>query len=457
MKRKQLSVLATLILVGGALASCQDKTSSSSSSSEASSSSSAVTNSLEMALTDAKADNVLLSGSIKHTYDYDNASLKTRHTDRTSTYKVSFEKSAWSTETLDSGVGTVPYYSSYFKDEGGYLSTEYLNYDNTIVLKPVLTAGVKELFDAKYENPFKLLSESDFVKSGEKYTLSGDKAQMFVSHAFDEAFDGGTITFTVENNKFTTISGADFTTNDYLYASNGSFARTKALEFELTFGGTTSIYHESAEKDKGYTTLATALKATEAKNFRIRMGSTADDVVLDVYFVDGTILASFGIGATEPSESDLYLTPDKDGMLQGKVYGGSDLGWLDSSEFEMFTESTTFDNLAPKFWQVSSNVFNKSSYSDSETYTSVSNGTRYLGENFFTKFFEYYPLTSYESFRVSLSTLTLTNVTETSFTMSGSAYTKGNGFEVRESTTMIVDQIGTCKLPYTPNTETTAA
>ena len=454
MKKSKLLMLSAFAL--GVLASCGENTNSSSntlpSSEEVVSSSSDTIEAdpLETALKAAQADDISLKGKMTHKYHYDNVMVSQRDVTRDSTITVSYEKNAWSIATLDSGVGNKTYYTSYFKDDDGSLAKEYINVDNSITLVPVLTYGTKELFDPKYQNPFKQLSVSDFVKEGDTYTISGEKSQMFVSHLIDETYGEGKVSFSIEDGVFTSIVGSNFIIDDYLYTSSDAFARETEVSFEVTFGTNPSISHLATLKDKGYTDLETALKAAENGKFHIKNGTAEGSMGFEAYFDGTNILATFNVGGTSAEDFDMYLTPGDDGNLKLYIYNGSTSTWVENSyEGEEMTlaDEVTYAQLAPKMYEVSSNIFSKSSYS--ETYSTVDNATQYVGKYFVSELYEYLGLSTMECLRNTVSSFQLSNVTATGFNIAAKSTIEGSGFKVSTSAYFEVSEIGTCTLPYT--------
>ncbi len=447
MKKINILMLGTLSLV--LLSGCDNNDSSTKVEDESQTSSVEETNPLEVALKAAQAEKVSIKGTVVHTYHYNNPSLSTKDVERDSSFTVSFQEDAWNFANLDSGSGKTRTYVTYFKDEYGFLSEEYLEADNTIGLAPVLTNGSKELFASKYENPFNLLSVDDFVKEGETYILSDKKAEMFVSHAFNEAFVNGKIIFTVSEGTFSSIIGSDFVSSDYLYAKEDAYGRDKGLSFEGEVLYASSIHHISTEKDKGNTNLETALAETEWGNFRIQNGTSATSMGFDVYFDGTNILATFNVGAKTPSEDDMYFTPGDDGLLDLYLYSEKTSSWvaLEDSEFagEIYLYPTTYEEMAPKMYEVSANVFSKSSYSNA--YSSVSTGTKYIGKYFISTLYDHIGY-SQELFRNSLVSFQLSNITTNSFDIAVKSSYSGSGYTVNSDAYFQVSDIGTCRIPY---------
>ncbi len=449
MKKSKLLMLSALAL--GALARCTEKGSTPASSEEVAESSSSESieeaNPLEMALEAAQAEKLALTGKLTHTYHYENVMVAERDVTRKSTITTSFEKDAWNLSTLDDGIGNKTYYTTYFKDEDGFLSSEYLEADNTIGIVPVLTYGTKELFDAKYQNPFQLLNVADFTKDGDKYTLTGAKAQMFVAHTLNESYAGGSITFTITEGAFSAISATDFKVNDYLYTSSDAYARETTVSFELAIGTKTSIHHLSVQNDKGYSDLETALKAAEGGKFHIKNGSSATDMGFEAYFDGTNIFATFNVGGTSAEDFDMYLTPADDGKLDLYMYDGSK--WITGEEYsegEMYIERFSYDDLAPKMHEVSSNIFSKSKYSS--TYSVLTDGLQYIGEYFVSYIYDALNLSSMESLRHNVSSLQLSNVSTTGFDIAIASVINGSGYQTKSNAYLQISEIGTCTLPF---------
>ncbi len=446
MKKVNLLLLGALSFV--ALASCTNNSTENVSSNEESSKEEA--NPLEVALKAAKAEKIAIKGNVTHSYHYDNVALSTKDVTRESTFTTSFTNDAWNLANLDSGKGKVTTYVTYFKDENGFLSEEYLEADNTIGLAPVLTNGAKELFSAKYENPFNFISLDDFTLEGETYVLSGEKANLFVARVFNEAFTGGKITFTIADGTFSSIAGTDFASSDYLYAKEDAYGREKGLAFDAKLLYASSIHHINVESEKNNTALETALDATEALNFRIQNGTSASYMGFDAYFDGTNILATFNVGATSPSDDDMYFTPGDDGLMDLYFYSSKTSSWvaLEDSEYanEIYLYPATYEDIAPKMYEVSANLFTKSSNSNT-IYNSVSNGTKYIGKYFISTLYDHIGY-SQELFRNSLVSFQLSNVTTNSFDIAVKSSYSGSGYTVNSDAYFQVSNIGKCHIPY---------
>lgn len=452
MKKTNILMLGSLSFI--VLAGCTNNVTSSSEDSPSSveeSSTSIEVDPLETALKDAKTNKIAISGKSTHTYYYGSVAISTKDVTRTSTFTTSFEDDAWTFSNLDSGIGKVTNYTSHFKDDDGFLAEEYIEGDNSVVLVPTLsTDGGRQLFAPKYENPFKLLSAEDFSVDGDCYILSGEKAQLFVARVFDEAFSDGSLKFTIKDEKFSSISAEGFVSSDYLYAKEDSFAREKGLSFEANITKATKIYHISSEKEKNFETLQTALDATSSGKFRIQNGSSVSSMGFDAYFDGTNILATFNVGATSPSDEDMYFTPGEDGTLNLYIYSSNKSSWvpLEDTDYagEIYNYPMTYDEIAPKMYEVSADIFNKSSYSNG-CYNTASNATKYVGKYFVSMLYDQigYPE---ELFRNSVSSFQLSNITTNSFDIAVVSSYGGTGYTVTSDFYLQVSSIGKCHIPY---------
>lgn len=390
-----------------------------------------------------------LTGDVTHSYSYANPMVKKNDNTRKSTMTTSFTPNSWSNTTLDEGDDSIPYSVSYFKDEGGYLSTEYTKYDNTIGLTPILNYGVKELFDVRFENPFHLLTEDDFTLVDGVYSVSGSAAAMFVDHVFDEAYSEGTLEFTIENNAFVSVKGIGFEVDDYLIGSSDVFDRHKTLEFNLTVTDEVSTYHIEPEAEKKNTALERLFTAAKNKKFRVSNGGSLSSMGFQAYFDGEAIFATFSLGDyTEPQDFDFLLKPDSEGILQFQYYADGE--WVDNNyeETEMYRYPTTYDVLCPDLGSVNANVFDATT---SSTYDPSVNAVKFIGRNFVSQLYDYLNLSTMDCFRNSLTGFQISNVTDTSFACHAASTYNGNGFTVKTENYLIFDQIGTCELPYNLN------
>lgn len=409
---------------------------------------------LGKALTAIDKADFALTGDITHYYTYSNPMIKKNDTSRKSTITTSFTSDSWSNTTLDEGDDSIPYSISYFKDEGGYLCTEYTKFDNTIGLTPILNYGVKELFDVRFENPFHLMEEADFTLADGVYTVTGDSAAMFVNHVFDEAFAKGTLEFTIQNDAFASVKGSGFEVDDYLIDSNDVFDRHKSLEFELTFTDKVSTYHIEKEEEKNNTALETLFTAAKTKKFRVSNGGSLDNMGFQAYFDGEAILATFYVDNTEgPQDFDLLLKPDANSILQLQYYAEG--SWIDNdpAETDMYAYPATYDFLCPDIGSVDPDVFDATKTTTATTYDPSVNAVKYIGANFVSYIYDYLNLSPMECFRNSLSGFQISNVTDTSFTCHAQSNYSGNGFNVKTDNYLVFDQIGTCELPFNLNSK----
>lgn len=404
---------------------------------------------LEEALKKVQTSDLTLEAEATHNYHYPSPMAETKDATRDSTMTASYTSSAYSLSEL-SGDSKNPVTLSYFKDENGYLNTEYLKFDNTIGLQPVYVNGVKQLYDSVVSNPFAILQVSDFTKVDDvTYTITSEKANLFVDHFIDEAYEGGKLTFTVDKSGFREIVGEGFKTTNNLITQNDTLERNITFSFDVTsIEYKENIIHLQKEAAKQENApLKTLFTKTSNKKMRVLNGSEKGSYTAAIYFLGDRIFFSFNPSATSIEETGLafYLYPGEDGKLDFKYY---DTEWHNDSENEsdkFFPVRASYEELFPKVYEVSADIFTK----NNNTYNPVDAAIQRIGSNFVSWFYDYTQLSSMNDFRINLNGFQIdVSEDQSSFELSLNSLVNGNGFQVKSSNFMKFDELGTCEVPF---------
>ena len=341
-----------------------------------------------------------------------------------------------------------------YKDERGRACEQYLTYKNEVALTPIVdNLGNDVLFENDYGNPFDIVTYDDLTKEESGYRLSGDKAQLFVYRLTGEKVTGDVL-LTLDANRIATISGTDLTGEEYFVSTQTyakiettfSFDYTLALEAPTIEDSLVPSTNENAD-------LALVLEGLEDG---FRFNNLMDgEVTMSTYF-DGTeaLFQMMAPGSTEPQYFDMYLTPNAEGTMD--LYWCNmdettyELYWEanDPSYTEMYFEKVAYAYLASDIASLSPAVFEPGTAEN--TYVPVEGALQHIGEGIVPGIYDALGLSSYEEFRLNMSSLVLTIVDEHTFNLDCTSVIFNGTTTARISASFQFADIGTATLPYAP-------